>query len=111
MNDDKLVNRDEAARRVGLPSRTVYALARRGELPAIKVGRVWRFDPRQLDAWLTRREPDCLEEEPERIDVAPLTAEEIAAAEPHDPLGVARLLEQRQTNRLLTRLLNRGSRR
>ena len=33
-------------------SRTIYRLIRTGELPAVRVGRQWRFRRSDLDAWL-----------------------------------------------------------
>ncbi len=33
--------------------KTVLRLIQRGQLPARKVGRVWRISPRALDAWLS----------------------------------------------------------
>lgn len=32
--------------------RTVYRLARAGKIPAVRVGRQWRFKRRDIDAWL-----------------------------------------------------------
>ena len=36
-------------------SRTIYRLIHRGELPAVRVGRQWRFRQADLDAWLDRQ--------------------------------------------------------
>lgn len=36
--------------------RTVYRLIRAGELPAVRVGRQWRFRRADLENWLTARE-------------------------------------------------------
>jgi excisionase family DNA binding protein len=36
--------------------RTVYRLIRAGELPAVRVGRQWRFRRADLESWLTARE-------------------------------------------------------
>ena len=36
--------------------RTVYRLIRAGELPAVRVGRQWRFRRADLDNWLAARE-------------------------------------------------------
>jgi excisionase family DNA binding protein len=33
-------------------ARTVYRLIRDGELPAVRVGRQWRFKQRDLDRWV-----------------------------------------------------------
>ena len=36
----------------GLHAKTVQRMARRGELPAYRVGRYWRFRASELDHWL-----------------------------------------------------------
>ena len=35
--------------------RTIYRLIRTGELPAVRIGRQWRFRQNDLDAWLDRQ--------------------------------------------------------
>lgn len=35
--------------------RTIYRLIRSGELPAMRIGRQWRFRRSDLDAWLERQ--------------------------------------------------------
>ena len=35
--------------------RTIYRLIRTGELPAIRIGRQWRFRRSDLDGWLDRQ--------------------------------------------------------
>ena len=35
--------------------RTIYRLIRTGELPALRIGRQWRFRRSDLDAWLERQ--------------------------------------------------------
>ena len=34
---------------------TVYRLVERGELPGVKVGDLWRFKERDIEAWLERQ--------------------------------------------------------
>jgi excisionase family DNA binding protein len=41
----------QVAERTGLCTTTVYALIRRGALPASHFGRHLRVDPKKLDAW------------------------------------------------------------
>ena len=36
--------------------RTIYRLIRSGELPALRIGRQWRFCRTDLDAWLERQQ-------------------------------------------------------
>ena len=42
----------DAATLLKVSTKTVLRLIQRGQLPARKVGRVWRLSPRALDAWL-----------------------------------------------------------
>jgi excisionase family DNA binding protein len=35
--------------------RTIYRLIRSGELPAVRIGRQWRFRRADLDRWLERQ--------------------------------------------------------
>ncbi len=44
----------ETADYLSVPVRTVYRLAQRGQVPAVKVGRTWRFKRSELDAHLSR---------------------------------------------------------
>ena len=37
-------------------SRTIYRLIKAGDLPAVRVGRQWRFRQSDLDAWLSRQQ-------------------------------------------------------
>lgn len=43
----------QVARLLRLHSSTVYRMVKRGEIPAVKVGRVWRFSKDALDTWLS----------------------------------------------------------
>lgn len=44
----------EVAALLRVTERTIYALLARRELPAFKVGGQWRFQRRDLDAWVRR---------------------------------------------------------
>jgi excisionase family DNA binding protein len=46
---------DEVLRYLKVTSRTIYRLIRNGELPAMRVGRQWRFRRQDLDAWIERQ--------------------------------------------------------
>jgi len=46
----------EAAHYLRLTPATVRAMARKGEIPAVKVGRVWRIDAARLRAHLETRQ-------------------------------------------------------
>ena len=52
---DELWDIARVAAYLGVSERTVYNKVRAGELPAAKVGRLWRVRPADLEAWLSRR--------------------------------------------------------
>lgn len=43
---------EEAAKYLKMGKSTLYDLARKGSVPAHKMGREWRFDAAELDDWL-----------------------------------------------------------
>ncbi len=43
---------EEVAKYLGVVPDTVYRKARRGEIPAVKMGKIWRFPKDALDKWL-----------------------------------------------------------
>jgi diguanylate cyclase (GGDEF)-like protein/excisionase family DNA binding protein len=51
-NPEAWIGIEEAARHLSLPIRTLYLLAQRRQVPAVKVGRTWRFKRSALDARL-----------------------------------------------------------
>ena len=54
MADDSLLSTEEVLDYLNLNLKTVYRLVKAGKLPAVKVGRQWRFRKRDIDAWLER---------------------------------------------------------
>jgi excisionase family DNA binding protein len=54
MIDDTFLTVAEVLEYLQVNSRTVYRLIKAGKLPAIRIGRQWRFRRRDLDAWLDR---------------------------------------------------------
>ena len=50
-----LLTVEDVARYLQFTPETVRAMVRRGELPAIKVSRRWRFQKEKIDAWLQTR--------------------------------------------------------
>ncbi len=50
-----LLSAKATAKRLGLSPPTIYRLASRGELPAVRVGDAVRFDPADLTAFIRRR--------------------------------------------------------
>jgi len=51
----------EAAEYLSVHVRTIYRLAKNGEIPGRKVGGSWRFKKETLDEWLSCRENPSLD--------------------------------------------------
>lgn len=52
MADDTLLNVKQVAQYLQLKESTIYSWAQDGKIPAIKIGRTWRFRRSDLDEWL-----------------------------------------------------------
>ena len=48
----ELMTLQEVADYLRVTEKTVYRLLKRGRIPAVKVGRQWRFDRKSIDKWL-----------------------------------------------------------
>jgi excisionase family DNA binding protein len=49
---ERLLDSIEAAGLLGINSHTLQRMARAGDLPGIKIGKLWRFRRSALDKWL-----------------------------------------------------------
>jgi excisionase family DNA binding protein len=56
--DEEILDVDGAARVLGVSARTVYNLARKGEIPAMRIGREWRFALKNLREWVANASKD-----------------------------------------------------
>ena len=54
MSQDALLNVKQVAEYLQLKESTIYSWAQDGKVPAIKIGRTWRFRRAELDTWLER---------------------------------------------------------
>mgnify|MGYP000898604502 FL=1 len=54
MSQDTLLNVKQVAEYLQLKESTIYSWAQDGKVPAIKIGRTWRFRRSDLDMWLER---------------------------------------------------------
>ncbi|HTI36670.1 MAG TPA: response regulator [Vicinamibacterales bacterium] len=52
MSDEGFLTTEEVLEYLQVNLRTVYRLIKAGKLPAVRVGRQWRFRKRDIDAWL-----------------------------------------------------------
>jgi excisionase family DNA binding protein len=55
MIESDILTTEEVATHLRLAVVTIYKMAQRGEIPAVRVGRSWRFSRRLLDEWLEER--------------------------------------------------------
>jgi excisionase family DNA binding protein len=52
MADESFLTTEEVLEYLQVNLRTVYRLIKAGKIPAVRVGRQWRFRKRDIDAWL-----------------------------------------------------------
>ena len=52
--DDTMLTLKEVAEGVKVNERTVYRWVVNGELPAYKLGKIWRVKPSELDLWINK---------------------------------------------------------
>ncbi len=64
-NDETFLTTEEVLEYLQVNLRTVYRLIKAGKIPAVRVGRQWRFRKRDIDAWLDAQRPRS-----ERTEVA-----------------------------------------
>jgi excisionase family DNA binding protein len=57
MMDESFLTTDEVLEYLQVNLRTVYRLIKAGKIPAVRVGRQWRFRKRDIDAWLESQRP------------------------------------------------------
>src|SRR5215203_1437731 len=57
MMDEGFLTTEEVLEYLQVNLRTVYRLIKAGKIPAVRVGRQWRFRKRDIDAWLDAQRP------------------------------------------------------
>jgi len=72
--DESFLTTEEVLEYLQVNLRTVYRLIKAGKIPAVRVGRQWRFRKRDIDAWLESQRPRV-----SRTAVAPGPAPQRAA--------------------------------
>jgi excisionase family DNA binding protein len=55
MTQALLLTTPQAARSLAISERTLWDLTKRGEIPAVRIGRSVRYDPEDLKAWIDRQ--------------------------------------------------------
>ena len=61
MISDDILNIKEVSDYLKIPVSTVYKLAQDGKVPAVKVGKHWRFLKRDLELLFVQKRDDCLQ--------------------------------------------------
>lgn len=51
-NFEPLLSDEQVGQMLGLHPKTVQRLARRGEIPAVRIGRYWRYRATALNDWI-----------------------------------------------------------
>ncbi len=49
---ERLLDSQEAAKLLNIHPKTIVQMARRGEIPAMRIGKFWRFRASALDRWV-----------------------------------------------------------
>jgi excisionase family DNA binding protein len=71
MKDDTFLTTEEVLEYLHVNLRTVYRLIKAGTIPAVRVGRQWRFRRSDLDAWLAGQQAHGSRVEEEPVASAP----------------------------------------
>ena len=71
--DESFLTTEEVLDYLQVNLRTVYRLIKAGKIPAVRVGRQWRFRKRDIDAWLESQRPRTVRpaSAPARVATAP----------------------------------------
>jgi excisionase family DNA binding protein len=64
MIDETFLTTEEVLAYLQVNLRTVYRLIKAGKIPAVRVGRQWRFRKRDIDGWLDSQRPAASEPAP-----------------------------------------------
>ena len=56
MPEDKILKIEEVSAYLKIPRQTLYFWARAGQIPAMKVGKHWRFKKSSIEAWIEEKE-------------------------------------------------------
>jgi excisionase family DNA binding protein len=59
-NDESFLTTEEVLEYLQVNLRTVYRLIKAGKIPAVRVGRQWRFRKRDIDNWLDSQRPHAV---------------------------------------------------
>jgi len=72
--DEGFLTTEEVLEYLQVNLRTVYRLIKAGKIPAVRVGRQWRFRKRDIDAWLETQRPRSARSTPASMPTTAPTA-------------------------------------
>jgi excisionase family DNA binding protein len=84
MIDETFLTTEEVLEYLQVNLRTVYRLIKAGKIPAVRVGRQWRFRKRDIDAWLDSQRPRGAAARP-AAPPTPVTATPLPPTAPRRP--------------------------
>ena len=93
-NDEIFLTTEEVLEYLQVNLRTVYRLIKAGKIPAVRVGRQWRFRKRDIDAWLDAQRPRSERVEAPQIDRPPRVDERPRVLVVDDEASIRELLQK-----------------
>src|SRR5215213_5586091 len=94
MIDETFLTTEEVLEYLQVNLRTVYRLIKAGKIPAVRVGRQWRFRKRDIDAWLDAQRPRGDRPPAVAVDRPPRTAERPRVLVVDDEASIRELLSK-----------------
>jgi excisionase family DNA binding protein len=85
MIDETFLTTEEVLEYLQVNLRTVYRLIKAGKIPAVRVGRQWRFRKRDIDAWLDSQRPRGAAARPAAAAPTPVAATPLPPTAPRRP--------------------------
>src|SRR3954447_13022837 len=82
MIDESFLTTEEVLEYLQVNLRTVYRLIKAGKIPAVRVGRQWRFRKRDIDAWLDGQRMRSARPAPQVAGPMPAPARAAGSARP-----------------------------
>lgn len=55
-----LLTAKATAKLLGISSRTLWSLTNRREIPHLRIGKILRYDPRDIQTWIEKRKREAL---------------------------------------------------
>ncbi len=93
-NEETFLTTEEVLEYLQVNLRTVYRLIKAGKIPAVRVGRQWRFRKRDIDAWLDVQRPRGVGEDGAVAERRPRAADRPRVLVADDEASIRELLSK-----------------